>query len=251
MANVLNNAVKFTPRDGKVKVVLKRVNSQIEVTVSDTGLGIDPEFLPHVFERFSQADASSTRKHRGLGLGLAIVKNLVELHGGTIDANSEGRGKGATFRVRLPLRAPVSEGTAAPSLPALDELCPSRQKPTTPKLSILLVEDHGDTARIMRQVLCSKGHHVQDAGDVATALRLAADHPFDLLLSDLGLPDGSGLDLMRTLRLRGLTLPGIALSGYGQEQDLKQSRAVGFTTHLVKPVKLSRLEEAIAQIAGE
>ena len=169
---------------------------------------------------------------------------MVEMHGGSIKVHSEGKGKGATFTVRLPL---LPAEAVVPPVPTTPE--PPPAAPTRP-LRILLVEDHGDTARIMRQVLAGDGHEVETAADVATALDLAGRKSFDLLLSDLGLPDGSGVDLMRQLRERGLKLPGIALSGYGQEQDIQRSREAGFAAHLIKPISLDRLASAIATIIG-
>jgi two-component system CheB/CheR fusion protein len=171
-----------------------------------------------------------------LGLGLTISKAMVELHGGSISAHSEGKGKGAIFRVRLPIVV------AEPHV----EAPPAASPPATRPLRILLVEDHGDTARMMRQLLMLDGHDVERSGDVATALDLASRHPFDLVISDLGLPDRSGLVLMRELRARGHTMPAIALSGYGQDEDIHRSEEAGFSTHLIKPTSPARLAEAIA-----
>jgi len=246
--NLLKNSVKFTPEGGCVGIRCRRDNGVVVVEVNDSGVGIEAEALGRLFNAFVQAERSTTRQFGGLGLGLAISKNIVEMHGGSIHAHSHGKGKGATFTVKLPLlpAQPASDLANVPSAAA----APAPSAPP-PKLRILLVEDHGDTARIMHRLLSSGGHDVQHAADVATGLRLATEQPFDLLLSDLGLPDGSGLDLMRALRGRGLTLPGIALSGFGQETDLQQSRAAGFAAHLLKPVNLPRLEEAIAKITGD
>ena len=240
--NLIKNAVKFTPHDGCVSVRAYRQDGFAVVEVSDSGVGIEPEALGRIFNAFEQGERSTTRQFGGLGLGLSISKAMVDLHGGTITAHSDGKGKGATFVVTLPLLT-RADGTAT-----------SDPKPATgaaiPPLRILLVEDHGDTARIMRRLLQGWGNHVEHAADVATALQLAATQPFDLLLSDLGLPDGSGLDLMRMLRARGVARPGIALSGYGQEADLQASRAAGFALHLVKPVSMPRLADAIASVVA-
>ena len=175
------------------------------IEVNDSGIGIEPEALSRIFDAFEQAERSITRRFGGLGLGLAISKALVELHGGTISAHSEGEGKGATFCIRLPLTVPRPPPEVSPPAAARA----AHRRP----LHILLVEDHGVTAKMMRMVLTSEGHTVETAGDVATALELASQNAFDLLLSDLGLPDGSGHDLMRQLDSRRHKFPGIAMSG--------------------------------------
>jgi two-component system, chemotaxis family, CheB/CheR fusion protein len=210
------------------------------VEVNDSGEGIEREALSMIFNAFEQAERSITRQFGGLGLGLTICKALVELHGGSIEACSDGKGKGATFRVRLPL------ATAEPGVERVSE---GRSSATRP-LRILLVEDHGDTAMMMREVLALHGHDVQHAGDVATALDMAAAREFDLLISDLGLPDRSGLDLMRALRQSGSAVRGIALSGYGQEEDIRRSKEAGFAAHLTKPATPDRLVEEIAAVVS-
>jgi signal transduction histidine kinase/ActR/RegA family two-component response regulator len=241
--NLLKNAIKFTPHGGCVGIRCRPNESHIIVEVNDSGIGIEPEALSRVFNVFEQAERSITRQFGGLGLGLAISKALVELHGGTISALSEGRGKGASFRIQLPLVAPVAGAeTLAPVFP------PRR---VLPPLHILLVEDHGVTAKIMQSVLVAEGHRVERAGDVATAIQLADNNAFDLLLSDLGLPDGSGHDLMRQLRGRGHRFPAIALSGYGQEEDIRRSRQAGFAAHLIKPASREAVVEAIASVMNE
>jgi two-component system CheB/CheR fusion protein len=214
--------------------------THVVVEVNDSGIGIDPGALPRLFNAFEQAERSISRQFGGLGLGLAISKAMVEMHGGSIEAHSEGRGEGATFRVRLPLVAPPGQAEAlAPATPRKRAIRPLR---------VLLVEDHGVTAKMMCQVLTADGHDVETAGDVATALELADRHPFDLLISDLGLPDGSGHDLIREIRSRGHKFPGIALSGYGQQEDILRSHEAGFATHLTKPVPRERLIESIASV---
>ena len=238
--NLLKNAIKFTPHGGCVGVRCWPNERHVLVEVNDSGLGIEAETLPRLFNAFEQEERSITRQFGGLGLGLAISKTLVELHGGTIEAHSQGRGKGATFRIRLPLTAPIGqpEPPAAAAPPQL----------AVRPLRILQVEDHGVTAKIMREVLTEEGHTVEMAGDVATALKLADQHTFDLLLSDLGLPDGSGHDLLRRLRSRGHKLPAVALSGYGQEEDIRCSREAGFAVHLTKPVSREALVAVIAAV---
>ena len=244
--NLLMNAIKFTHVGGRVGIRCRREGEGFVVAeVNDSGEGIDAEAIGSIFNAFEQGERSTTRQFGGLGLGLTISRSLVEMHGGSIQAHSQGKGKGATFTVRLPL-LPAQAGDSA-TLSTSE--APPPNKPTRP-VRILLVEDHGDTARAICRVLSSEGHKVRVAGDVATALRLAEEQTFDLMLSDLGLPDGSGVDLMRRLRAKGVQLPGIVLSGYGQEKDIQASREAGFTAHLSKPVSLSKLKEEIARIVG-
>ena len=234
--NLLKNAIKFTPHGGCVGIRCRPEGEYVVAEVNDSGIGIEADALPRIFSAFEQAERSITRQFGGLGLGLTISKALVEMHGGTIEAQSAGRDQGATFRVRLPLTAPAGR----PAAPAAAPL------PAVRPLRILLVEDHGVTANMMRKVLTADGHSVETAGDVATALELAGRHDFDLLVSDLGLPDGSGHDLMRELRARGHKFPGIALSGYGQEEDIQRSRQAGFAAHLTKPASRELVARAVA-----
>ncbi len=197
--NLLKNAIKFTSHGGSVGIRCRPNERYVVVEVNDSGIGIEPEALSRIFNAFEQAERSITRQFGGLGLGLAISKAIVEMHGGEIEAHSEGRDKGATFRVRLPLTAP----------PGQPEACdPAAAPPRAVRpLHILLVEDHGVTAKLMEMVLASDGHTIKSAGDVATALELADQHAFDLLVSDLGLPDGSGHDLMRNCVSAGTSFP--------------------------------------------
>jgi two-component system CheB/CheR fusion protein len=254
--NLLNNAVKFTPAGGTI-----RVRSGVEagpsgrwivVEVSDTGIGIEPEILPRVFDAFEQADRQITRRFGGLGLGLAVSRAIVELHGGHLDASSRGRGQGSTFTVRFPAAESAdlddTDGLGT-ALAASLESVPRIDLP----LRILLVEDHADTAEAMAELLRGQGHEVRVAGSVAEGLAAAealrGAEGVDLLLSDLGLPDGSGLDLMRELgRLHGIR--GIALSGYGMEEDIRKSRDAGFEKHLTKPVSLQALRAVLQEFAA-
>jgi two-component system CheB/CheR fusion protein len=240
--NLLKNAIKFTPNGGCVGIRCRPEGQHVAVEVNDSGIGIETAAHSRIFDAFEQAERSITRQFGGLGLGLAISKALVEMHGGTIEATSEGKGKGATFRVQLPLTAPaLRPATVVPAAPAQAMVRPLR---------ILLVEDHGVTAKMMKMVLMADGHTVQTAGDVATALELADQNGFDLLMSDLGLPDGSGHDLIRQLRQLGHTFPGIALSGYGREDDIQRSLEAGFVTHLTKPASREAVVAAVANAAG-
>lgn len=240
--NLLRNALKFTRSGGSVGIRCRRAGRSVEVEVHDTGAGIAPEQLPLIFNAFEQGGAQLTRRFGGLGLGLTISKAIVEMHGGTIQAHSAGKGKGASFLVTLPLSVvePCSE-TGAPVSTPLSHAAPG--------LKILLVEDHADTARIMRRLLRLGGHRVEIASDAGTATAMMEADRFDLLLSDLGLPDASGLELLRQLRRRGHNLPAIALSGYGQEGDILQSREAGFAIHLTKPVDPDQLTRAIAAVS--
>ncbi len=255
--NLLNNAVKFTPAGGTIRVrssvVAGSAGRSIEVEISDTGIGIEPEILPRVFDAFEQADRRITRRFGGLGLGLALSKAILELHGGTLTAASPGSGRGATFTARFP----------AGDLVDLDDTMighmrePVRSDASASRvdlpLRILLVEDHADTAEAMAELLRGQGHQVLVAGSVAQGLAAADSRGgaqgLDLLLSDLGLPDGSGLDLMRELAQR-YGMRGIALSGYGMEEDVRKSMDAGFEKHLTKPVSLQALRSVLQEVAA-
>ena len=244
--NLLKNSVKFAPPGGCVGLRCRQVNGEAIVEVSDSGEGIEPEALERIFSAFEQANRAITRRFGGLGLGLAISKALVELHGGTIQAHSTGKGQGATFSVHLPVLA--ATGAQAERAPTAVTI-PAKAVAGRP-LRILLVEDHKDTANMMRQLLMLSGHTVEHAGDVAGALSLADEQRFDLVISDLGLPDASGLELMQNLRARGWSVPAIAISGYGSEMDIARSRQAGFVAHVTKPPSPEALFEAIAASAG-
>ena len=251
--NLLKNAVKFTSEGGTIHVRSHREAEEVVVEISDTGIGITADVLPRIFDAFEQADPAITRRFGGLGLGLAISKAIVELHGGRLEAVSPGRGQGATFTIRLPLAGPRVERVESP---------PVRQQPAAEaprpiaagaSLRILLVEDHADTAEAMAELLSILGHQVTVAGDVATG-RAAAEEALtgpglDLVISDIGLPDGTGFDLMRELSGRYDGLRGIALSGYGTEEDIRKSREAGFLRHLTKPIDLGRLREVLRDLS--
>jgi PAS domain S-box-containing protein len=236
--NLIKNAVKFTPEGGRIRVVTENPEpGRIEVAVIDPGIGIAPEELPRLFDAFEQGNPAITRSFGGLGLGLAICKALVDQHGGTLTGLSPGRGMGATFTVSLgTIPAPeAAQPAGAADRPA-----------EVPALRLLVVEDNEPTLQVMTDLLELAGHEVQAAADVRTARELAARHAFDLVVSDLGLPDGSGFELMGELRER-YGLPGIAVSGFGMEEDLRRSREAGFREHLVKPVDVDKLKAAIAR----
>ena len=238
--NLLKNAVKFTPPGGRIEIrTADEEPGTIRIDVIDRGMGIEPETLPRLFNAFEQGDSSITRTFGGLGLGLAICKALVDQHGGTLSGVSAGRGKGATFTVRL-------ETVSTP--PERERAVATAATSTGRPLRLLLVEDHEPTLQVMTALLEAEGHAVKTARDLASARRAAAENQLDLLVSDLGLPDGSGLDLMRELR-EGYGLRGIAVSGYGMEEDLRRSREAGFLEHLIKPLDPAKLKAAIARAA--
>ena len=246
--NLLANAVKFTPPGGRVEVRLTSTGSQAEMQVADTGLGISPEFLPHLFERFTQAKTATTR-HGGIGLGLAIVKTLVEGHGGSVHADSPGAGKGATFTVRLPLLPPhdVAEVDRV-SIADTPAAAPARLD----GLKVLLVEDDADTRAVLGLILEMTGAKVEAVGSVRAALRAFDDFRPDVLVSDIGMPDQDGYALIRHVRARevdGHHLPAIALTGYVSSDDHTRLLAAGFQTHLAKPVEPDTLVAAVASLA--
>jgi PAS domain S-box-containing protein len=243
--NLLQNACKFTPEGGSITIrVFNAAPSQgaapgVVVEIADTGIGIDPEVLPRIFDAFEQGERSRTRRFGGLGLGLAISRALIELHGGTLSVESGGRDQGSLFRITLPT-------AAVPSSPASAHAGPSESSAQRhhPPAKILLVEDHEDTARQLERLLNRSGHEVVTAASLADARKRAQEANFDLVLSDLGLPDGTGYDLMRELSER-YSIPGIALSGYGMEDDVRASLEAGFLKHLTKPVSWAELRAAI------
>ncbi len=241
--NLIKNAVKFTPEGGTITV--RSANTRegyLAVEVSDTGIGIDPEALPHIFDAFEQGGGSITRQFGGLGLGLAISKALAEMHGGTIAAASRGKGSGATFMVELK--------TLQTSAPAPAEPAAITATAQQPGFNILLVDDHEDTSKVMKVLLERRGYRVSVASTMNDGLQQALAGEYDLLISDIGLPDGSGLELMGALKQKGLELPAIALSGYGMEEDVRRSKEAGFIEHLTKPVGFRTLQEMIERIAA-
>ena len=258
--NLISNARKFTPPEGTVRVRAWRDEGEVVVEVSDTGIGIDPEVLPRVFDAFHQGQRNITRRFGGLGLGLAISEKIVGLHGGRIGAASRGPGEGATFTVRLPAGKPAVPPSypweAAPEPAPVPAAMAGAMVGEYRPLHILLVEDHPDTAEAMADLLRATGRRVTVAGSVAEGKAAAEASAasgngsrIDLVLSDIGLPDGSGHELMAELSRR-FGLRGIALTGYGMEEDVERSREVGFARHLTKPVSLEQLDSAIRQVAS-
>jgi signal transduction histidine kinase len=240
MVNVLSNAIKFTDR-GSVAVSLECRERRVILEVRDTGIGIDPEFLPHVFDRFRQADSSKTRPHGGLGLGLAITRHLIEAHGGRVSAASEGRGRGATFTLELPL-APELDETPLDRGPAVA----AGDRPLEGQ-KVLLVEDDTDSREMMTLVLQHCGATVLPAATAVAALELLADRP-DLVVADVGLPTMDGYSMLREVRRRGIRAPALALTGYASSEDRAQALDAGFDDHLGKPVTPEQLVEVLARL---
>ena len=247
--NLLSNAVKFSESGGRVEVRLERVGAQALIRVSDTGKGIDPEFLPHVFDYFRQEDSTTTRVFGGLGLGLAIVRQLVELHGGTVQAESSGVGQGARFTVMLPLQKQVEAKIESP--------VPSSQSPVLSPLSglrVMVVDDEPDTLELLAFTLSELGAVVRAVASAEEVLVALSGWPADLLLSDIGMPQMDGYMLIRAIRgmppERGGTLPAIALTAYAGETDRQQVLAAGFQHHLAKPVESGELVAAILSLVG-
>jgi PAS domain S-box-containing protein len=260
--NLLSNAIKFTPGGGRVQVLLERVNSHLEITVSDTGVGIVPEFLPHVFDRFRQVDGSSTRRHGGLGLGLAIVRHLVELHGGSVRAKSGGEGQGATFIVALPLPIvhdgwgstqrvhPLAEPPHRPSTPDGPLECP----PSLAGLQILVVDDEPDARELMTQILEACEATVLAVPSTAAALKAMERFRPDVLLSDIGMPEQDGYDLIRQVRAlpeeQGGAVPAAALTAFARAEDRRRALLSGFQAHLAKPIERDDLLTIVASLTG-
>ncbi len=253
--NLLSNAVKFTPKGGQVDVTLERKHSQVVVRVSDSGMGIGADFLPHVFERFRQADGSTTRTDGGLGLGLAIARYLVEMHGGTIEAASEGSGKGATFTVRLPMLAVLTtqreweQQTGA----AKKDFLETNNKQLG-GLQILVIEDDADSRQIIATMLELYGGQVQSVGTPQEGFNLLRQMRPDVLVCDIGLPEEDGYALIERIRKQpaaegGLT-PAVALTAYAAPRDSLQALAAGFQAHLPKPVQPEQLASVVADLTG-
>jgi len=252
--NLLSNAAKFTPRGGMVRVGLAAAGeATVEITVKDTGQGIDADFLPHVFERFRQADGSTTRSHGGLGIGLAIVKHLVELHGGTVTAQSEGAGKGATFVVRLPAapaRVPAAEVAPAPA----GSSDGNGRHASLKGLRVLVVDDEPDALSLVRRLLEDRGAEVTSADSVAQAIEAMAAGPPDVLLSDIGMRGEDGYTLIRRIRAmppeEGGRVPAVALTAFARPEDRRRAMLAGFHLHLAKPVEAEELCAVVATLAG-
>jgi PAS domain S-box-containing protein len=256
--NLLSNAIKFTPHGGHVSVGLERVDSQVEITVADTGQGIPAEFLPHVFDRFRQADSSSTRTSAGLGLGLAIVRHLVELHGGRVHVDSAGEGRGATFTVRLPIMLVKSVPADPDDRPAAPRATTSLAPPefeSPPRLDgvrVLLVDDEPDTRALLKEVLERCGAEVRDAGSAAEAFALVQQWRPSVLVSDIGMPGEDGYSLIRKVRdwekHHGGWTPAMALTAYARAEDRKRALLAGYQVHAAKPIETAEFATVVASL---
>jgi signal transduction histidine kinase len=248
--NLLTNAIKFTPKGGKIQVVLERVGSHVELSVVDSGDGIDQEFLPYLFERFSQSDASTTRKHGGLGLGLSIVKTLVELHGGAIRATSDGAGKGSTFVIHLPLRASKAVQNNRPH-PQADKTAQAFDRhDQLSGLKVLVVDDEPDARKIVSRFLIECGAKTELASSAADAHRVLDSFAADVIVSDIGMPEQDGYELIRARRRSGDKTPAVALTAFARAEDRIRSIEAGFQRHLPKPVEPAELIAVVASLAG-
>jgi signal transduction histidine kinase/CheY-like chemotaxis protein len=250
--NLLANAVKFTPKGGRATVVLERVNSHVEIAVSDTGQGISPAFLPHVFDRFQQADASTTRQYAGLGLGLAIVRHLVEAHGGTVHAESPGPGQGSVFTVTLPLvTVPRTAGEVIRRHPS-DVPSTAQDFPTLGGLRTLVVDDEPDSTEVVRTLLANCGAEVRVAASASQALDILDRWKPDVLITDIGMPGEDGYALLAKVRAREdgtARLPAIALTAYASVDDRVRLLSAGFAIHVAKPIEPVELLAVVAGVA--
>jgi signal transduction histidine kinase len=251
--NILSNAAKFTPAGGQVQIAVGQTNAHVEIEVKDTGPGIDPAFLPHVFERFRQADGTTTRMHGGLGLGLAIVRHLVELHGGTIGVENRVDGPGAVFTIRLPLPSgELRAESLSKAASIFRELQP--EPPGLQGLRILIVDDEPDTLDLISVELAQHGAMVTGISSAEEALQSLSQETFDLLISDIGMPGMDGYDLIRQVRKQEAgtqkPIPAIALTAYARVQDRMRAIMAGYSTHVAKPVEATELLTVVASLAG-
>jgi PAS domain S-box-containing protein len=250
--NLLSNAVKFTARGGRISVVLERVNSHVEIVVEDTGIGIRGDFLPHVFDRFRQAESSATRHHTGLGLGLSIVKNLVELHGGSVRVKSPGENQGSTFIVALPV-SHVRTGDERWQAPSARDPLEAIELPRLDNVRVLVVDDEPDGRALITRILEDRGAQPVSASNAAEALDQLARWRFDVLLSDIGMPDMDGYELMRRIRTRESSsgenaVCAVAITAYARPEDRQRSLLAGYQMHLAKPIEARELVAGIASL---
>jgi PAS domain S-box-containing protein len=253
--NLLTNALKFTRKGGRVHVVLERVDSHIEIGVTDSGEGITPDFLPHVFDRFRQADASTTRQQRGLGLGLAIVKNLAELHGGSVRAKSMGANQGSTFTVALPIataKIDLEPGGTHPSAASGNDA--SDASPDLSGVRVLAVDDEADARQLIKRILTKRGALVETAGSSEDALKFLRQTKPDVLITDIGMPGEDGYAVIRKIRQLGAkdggNIPAIALTAFARSEDRRRAILSGFQMHIAKPVEPSELVAMVASLAN-
>jgi len=254
--NLLSNAIKFTPKGGNVLARLEQTDSNLEITISDTGQGIAAELLPYVFDRFRQSDSSSSRRHGGLGLGLAIVRQLVELHGGTVSVESPGEGEGSTFKVQLPVRSVSHEaGDRANSLARILAEGQSKLVPSLDGIHVLVVDDDSDARELVTAVLVASGAQVVSATSAVEALHELARKRFDVLVSDIGMAEMDGYDLIS--QVRGLSaecggrIPAAALTAFAGIEDQKRALSAGYQVHIPKPIAPDELTTAVASLADD
>jgi signal transduction histidine kinase/ActR/RegA family two-component response regulator len=250
--NLLSNAVKFTPKGGRVQVRLERVNSHVEIVVADNGIGIRPDFLPVVFERFRQADSGPTRKAGGLGLGLAIVRHLVEMHGGTVQAESAGENQGATFTVRLPVMSVLPERPQKREHPLAEPRNPLQSLADLQGVHVLAVDDEPDALRLLCDVLEAAGARVTTATSVATAMEQVAAARPTVIVADIGMPEADGFELIKRVRTSenaGIRdIPAAALTAFARSEDRTRALQCGFEMHLAKPVDPGELVASVAML---
>ena len=252
--NLLNNAIKFTPKGGKVQIALQRIDGHIVISVHDSGIGIDADFLPHVFDRFQQADASTTRRHGGLGIGLAIVKNLVELHGGKVTAKSEGKDLGSTFSIELPLIvAHIQSDKYKGGLSGADHLGPlALDHPSLKGIRVLALDDECDATTIIKQILEECGAQVMIASSVAEAVKMVESERPDLILSDIGMPDEDGYTFIKRVRAlppeKGGHTPAAAITAFARTEDRTKALRAGFQSHIAKPFEPIELTAVVASL---
>ena len=259
IGNLLSNAVKFTARGGVITVLVHAVGPEVEIAVQDTGQGIDPKFLPHLFNKFRQADGSTTRRHGGLGLGLSIVRQLVELHGGRVRAESAGVGHGASFAVMLPLRSSEagvvsSRGSGRPAIDTLEPTAPTMPETVLAGVRVLAVDDEADARQLLRHMLGDRQANVILAASSDEALALLEKETFDVLVSDIGMPGRDGYELIRCIRrkeMAGMRMPAIALTAYARHEDRSIALSAGFDEHVAKPVDAWALIATIGRLVRQ
>jgi len=255
MWNLVSNAVKFTPTGGEVQVSMRREDEHLAIAIADNGAGIKPDFLPHVFDRFRQADTSTTRQHGGLGLGLSIVRQLVELHGGSVAVESRGEGQGATFTVRIPLQPALPDWNVAAGIPDGSEAgasVPGLPRADLSGMTILALDDEPDSLDVVLEILSATGARVIAASNPLDALRLVEEARPDMLISDIGMPGLDGFEVMHRVRALAVpalaAMPALALSAFARKEDRERAIGCGFTDYLVKPVTPALLVEAVSAL---
>ena len=251
--NLLSNAVKFTPKGGRVNVRVEQLESQVVLTVADTGIGMEPDFLPYLFERFRQADSSTTRRHGGLGLGLAVVRHLVELHGGTVCAQSAGPNLGSTFTVALPIRAIAGHAREAGGEDALGSVAPV-EVPKLGGIRVLVVDDQADARELVREALTEFGATVRVVASAQEAIEMLRDWRAHVLVADIGMPEEDGYSLIKRLRTLspnvGGAIPAVALTAYAREEDRLRILAAGYQEHLAKPATPRHIAFVVETLAA-